>query len=44
MQLQTSTQSNLVYSFCVGLLRLSAGTYEATSLAVAAAVSHLEWF
>ena len=44
MQLQTSMQSILVSIFRIGVLRLSAGTYEATSSTVAGAVSHLERF
>ena len=43
MKLQTSVLSILVSIFLIGLLRLSAGTYEATST-VASAVSHLERF
>ena len=43
MKLQTSEQSILVSVFRIGLLRLSAGTYEATS-STAAVVSHLERF
>ena len=37
-------QSILVSIFRIGLLRLSAGTYEATSLTVANLVNHLERF
>ena len=44
MQWQTSMQSNLVRIFRIGLLLLSAGTYEATSLTVAGVVSHMERF
>ena len=44
MQLQTSMQSILVTIFRIGLLRLSAGTYEATALTAANVVSHLERF
>ena len=44
MQLQASKQSNLVSNFRLGLLRLSAGTYEATSSTVANLVSHRERF
>ena len=44
MQLQTLIQSNLVSNFRIGLLRLSAGTYEATSSRAANVVSHLEGF
>ena len=43
MKLQTSVQSILVRIFRLGLLRLSAGTYEATS-STAAVVSDLEQF
>ena len=42
MKFQTSVQSILVSIFRTGLLRLSAGTYEATSSANV--VSHLERF
>ena len=42
LQLQSSMQSILVTIFRIGRLWLSAGTYEATSLAVAAAVRHLQ--
>ena len=35
MQLQTSMQSNLVRIFRIGVLLLSADTYETTSLTVA---------
>ena len=45
MKLQTSEQSILVSIFCVlGLLWLSAGTYEATFSRAANVVSHLEQF
>ena len=44
MKLQTSVQSILVSIFRIGLLRLSAGTYEATSSTAANVVSHLERF
>ena len=44
MKLQTSVQSILLSIFRIGLLRLSAGTYEATSSTAANAVSHLERF
>ena len=47
MELQTSMQSILVTRniFRIGLLRLSAGTYKATTVSSAAAVvSHLERF
>ena len=44
MKLQTSVQSILVSIFCLGLFRLSAGTYEATSSTAATVVSHLERF
>ena len=44
MKLQTSVQSILVGIFCIGLLRLSAGTYEATSSTAVNVVSHLERF
>ena len=37
-------QRTLVNIFCIGLLRLSEGTDEATALPAAAVVSHLEWF
>ena len=36
--------SILVNIFCIGLLRLLAGTYEDTALTAAAVVSHLERF
>ena len=42
MRLQTSMLSILVNIFDIGLLRLSACTYEATTLTTAAVVSHLE--
>ena len=42
--IQVSMQSMLVSIFGIGLLRLSAGTYEATSLTAAYLVNHLEWF
>ena len=44
MKFQTSVQSILVSIFRTGLLRLSAGTYEATSSTAANVVSHLERF
>ena len=44
MKLQTSVQSILVSIFRIGLLRLSVGTYEATSSTAANVVSHLEQF
>ena len=44
MKLQTSVQSISVSIFRIGLLRLSAGTYEANSSTAANAVSHLERF
>ena len=44
MKLQTSVQSILVSIFLLGLLRLSAGTYEATSSSATNVVSHLERF
>ena len=44
MKLLTSVQSILVSTFRVGLLRLSAGTYEATSSTAVNVVSHLERF
>ena len=44
MQFQTLMQSILANIFCTGLLRLSAGTYEATALTAAAVVSHLKWY
>ena len=44
MKLQTSVRSILVSSFRLGLLRLSAGTYEATSSTAANVVSLLERF
>ena len=44
MKLQTSVLSILVRIFRIGLLRLSAGTCEATSSSVANVVSHLERF
>ena len=44
MQLQASMQSILVSNFRLGLLRLSAGTYEATSWTAANLVSHWERF
>ena len=44
MQLQTLMQSNFVSIFRIDLLRLSAGTYEATSSRAANVVSHLERF
>ena len=42
MKLQTLVRSILVSIFRIGLLRLSAGTYEATSSTTANVVSHLE--
>ena len=44
MQLQASMQSILVRIFRLGLLQLSAGTYEATSSTAANLVSHWERF
>ena len=44
MKLQASVQSILVSIFCLGLLRWSAGTYEATSSTAANVISHLEQF
>ena len=44
MQLQASVQSILVSSFRLGLLRLSAGTYEATSSTAANLVRHWKFF
>ena len=44
MRLQTLMRSILVNIFRIGLLRLSAGTYEATSSTAANVVSHLERF
>ena len=44
MKLQTSMQSILVSIFRLGLLRLSAGTYEATSSTAANVFSHLEQY
>ena len=44
MKLRTSVQSILVIIFCIGLLLLSAGTYEVTSSTFANVVSHLERF
>ena len=44
MKLRTSVQSILVSIFYLGLLRLSAGTYEATSSIAANVVSHLKRF
>ena len=44
MKLQTSVQCILVSIFCLGLLLLSTGTYEATSSTAANVVSHLERF
>ena len=41
---QVSMQGMLVSIFRIGLLRLSAGTYEATSLTAAILVNHLERF
>ena len=42
--MQVSMQSSVVSIFCICLLRLSAGTYEATSFTVANLVNHLERF
>ena len=39
MQLQTSMQSILVSIFCLGLLRLSTGTYKATASTAANVVT-----
>ena len=44
MKLHASVQNILVSIFRLGLLRLSAGTYEATSSTAANVVSHLERF
>ena len=44
MKLQASGQSILVSIFCIGLLRLSADTYETTSSTAAYVVNHLERF
>ena len=44
MKLQASVPSILVSIFRLGSLRLSAGTYEATSSSAANVVSHLERF
>ena len=44
MKLQASVLSILVSIFRLGLLRLSAGTYEATYSTAANVVSHLERF
>ena len=44
MKLQTSVQSILDSIFRVGLLRLSASTYEATFSTAANVISHLERF
>ena len=44
MQFQTSMHSILANIFRIGLLRLSAGTYEAIVSTAAAVVSHLKWF
>ena len=44
MKLQPSMQSILVSIFHIGFLRLSAGTYKATSSTVANVLSHLEQF
>ena len=44
MKLQTSVQSILVSIFRIDLLRLSAGSYEASSSTAANVVSHLERF
>ena len=42
--IEVSMQSILASIFCKGLLRLSAGTNEATSLTAANLVNHLERF
>ena len=44
MKLQTSVQSILVCIFSLGLLRLSAGTYKATSSTATNVVIHLKRF
>ena len=44
MKLQASVLSILINIFRLGLLRLSAGTYEAISSTAANVVSHLERF
>ena len=44
MKMQTSVQSIFVSIFCLGLLRLSTGTYEAISSTAADVVNHLERF
>ena len=44
MKLLTLVQSILISIFCVGLLRLLADTYEATSSTAVNVVSHLERF
>ena len=44
MQLQASMQSILVSNFRLGLLRLSAGTYEASSSSAAKLVSNWKRF
>ena len=44
MQLQTLMRSSSAIIVCLGLLRLSAGTYEATVLTAAAVASHLGRF
>ena len=44
MKLQASVLNLLVSIFRLGLLRFSAGTYEATSSTAANVVSHLERF
>ena len=44
MQLQASVQSILVSIFCLGLLRLSAGTYEAIFSTAPNLVSYWERF
>ena len=44
MKLLTSAQSILVSIFRIGLLRLSAGTYEATSSTAANLINDLEQF
>ena len=42
--MQTSVQSILGSIFCLGLLRLSTGTYEAISSTAADVVNHLDRF
>ena len=44
MLLQTSEQSILVNIFRIGLLRLSAGTYEATASTATGVASYFERF